>query len=235
MINVNKVYRSVLSIINKEQRGYLTPDQFNKIARQVQLDIFENTFYEYNKSLNNNKSFKINEEYANINKFIKEKIDLFAIQTNLAVSSGVVSLPSTTDTEIYRIIGLSTTTNNSILQVSKAEKDTLVKSKLTKPTINYPIYSRVGYTLNIYPTTITSVNIDYIKKPSDPNWNYNSVGVAGNYQYNSTGSVDFELHPSEETTLIVGILQYAGITIKDADIVNVATSEKNNKTTQENQ
>lgn len=235
MINVNKVYRSVLSIINKEQRGYLTPDQFNKIARQVQLDIFENTFYEYNKSLNNNKSFKINEEYANTTKFIKEKIDIFAVQTNLAVSSGLASLPSTTDTEIYRIIGLSTTTNNSILQVSKAEKDTLVKSKLTKPTINYPIYSRAGYTLNIYPTTITSVNIDYVKKPLDPIWGYNSVGVAGTYQYNADTSVNFELHPSEETTLIISMLQYAGITIKDADIVNVATSEKNNKTTQENQ
>jgi hypothetical protein len=49
MINVNKVYRSVLAIVNKEQRGYVTPDQFNKIARQVQLDLLENTFYEYTK------------------------------------------------------------------------------------------------------------------------------------------------------------------------------------------
>jgi len=237
MINVNKVYRSVLSIINKEQRGYLTPDQFNKIARQVQLDIFENTFYEYNKSLNNNKSFKINEEYANTPKFIKEKIDLFSVKTTLTVTTGVAQLPTTTttETELYRIIGLNTTNNNSILEASKAEIYTLLKSKLTKPTVNYPIYCRTGYTLNIYPTTITSVNADYIRMPLDPKWGYVTAGVAGNYQYDSTTSVNFEIHPSEEVTLILGILQYAGVTIKDRDILNVATSEKTNKTTIENQ
>ena len=39
-INVDLVYKTVLLIINKEQRGYLTPDEFNKIGRQVQLEIF---------------------------------------------------------------------------------------------------------------------------------------------------------------------------------------------------
>jgi hypothetical protein len=392
MINVNKVYRSVLSIINKEQRGYLTPDQFNKIARQVQLDIFENTFYEYNRSLNNNKSFKINDEYANTPKFIKEKIDLFSTRINLPVykstrdssGPGVVQLPSiidrtqagysnvtfklkkptkedllpvlatgtnsvlefiengtygygvagtfnswagvaaskmilssgstdilektisiphgdyeykfivgevapnkgfnsellivgspftttfvdvpisttytnrtltvpTTDivlpltvwsqtrpeiasvSPIYKIVGLSTIDNNSILEASKSEIDTLVKSKLTKPTTNYPIYCRIGENINVYPNTVSSINIDYIRKPLDPKWGYNVAGVTGNYQYNPSTSVDFEIHPSDETTLIINILQYAGVAIKDADIVNVATAERANKTTTENQ
>jgi hypothetical protein len=50
-INVNTVYTTVLSILNKEQRGYLTPDEFNKLATQVQLDIFENYFEDYNQFL----------------------------------------------------------------------------------------------------------------------------------------------------------------------------------------
>ena len=41
-INVNQVYKTVLSILNKEQRGYITPDEFNKLATQVQLEMFEN-------------------------------------------------------------------------------------------------------------------------------------------------------------------------------------------------
>ena len=39
-LNVNTVYTTVLSILNKEQRGYLTPYEFNQIATQVQLEIF---------------------------------------------------------------------------------------------------------------------------------------------------------------------------------------------------
>ncbi len=43
-INVNTVYQTVLSILNKEQRGYLTPAEFNKVGAQVQLEIFEKYF-----------------------------------------------------------------------------------------------------------------------------------------------------------------------------------------------
>ena len=43
-INVNEVYQTVLYILNKEQRGYVTPAEFNSLARQAQLDIFEKYF-----------------------------------------------------------------------------------------------------------------------------------------------------------------------------------------------
>lgn len=78
MINVDKVYKSVLLILNKEQRGYLTPDQFNKIARQVQLELLESAYYKYNKELVKKKSGIINSDYADLSKVEKEKIDIFA-------------------------------------------------------------------------------------------------------------------------------------------------------------
>ena len=50
-INVDTVYKTVLLILNKEQRGYITPDEFNKTATQVQLDIFEQYFDDLNQQL----------------------------------------------------------------------------------------------------------------------------------------------------------------------------------------
>ena len=47
-INVDTVYKTVLLILNKEQRGYMTPDEFNKIGQQVQLEIFEKYFEDLN-------------------------------------------------------------------------------------------------------------------------------------------------------------------------------------------
>ena len=35
-VNVNTVYTTVLYILNKEQRGYLTPQEFNSLGAQVQ-------------------------------------------------------------------------------------------------------------------------------------------------------------------------------------------------------
>ena len=47
-INIDTVYQRVLTIANKEQRGYITPQEFNLIANQAQYDIFEQYFYEMN-------------------------------------------------------------------------------------------------------------------------------------------------------------------------------------------
>ena len=48
MVNIDTVYQRVLAIANKEQRGYITPQEFNLFANQAQLDIFEQYFYNVN-------------------------------------------------------------------------------------------------------------------------------------------------------------------------------------------
>ena len=48
MINVDTVYQTVQALANKEQRGYLTPQEFNLFANQAQADIFEQYFYDLN-------------------------------------------------------------------------------------------------------------------------------------------------------------------------------------------
>jgi len=73
-INVNTVYTTVLSILNKEQRGYITPDEFNKLATQVQLDIFENYFEDYNQLL---RIPQTDTEYVDRQKNINTAISIF--------------------------------------------------------------------------------------------------------------------------------------------------------------
>ena len=43
-VSINTVYQTVLLILNKEQRGYITPQEFNDVATQVQLEIFNKYF-----------------------------------------------------------------------------------------------------------------------------------------------------------------------------------------------
>jgi len=78
-INVNTVYNTVLSILNKEQRGYITPDEFNKLATQVQLEIFENYFENINQQL---RVPQTTNEYANRQKNIDDCISIFKTITN---------------------------------------------------------------------------------------------------------------------------------------------------------
>ena len=73
-LNVNTVYTTVLSILNKEQRGYMTPDEFNKVATQVQLEIFERFFQDLNQYL---RMPKTDEEFASRIAHVEEEIQVF--------------------------------------------------------------------------------------------------------------------------------------------------------------
>ena len=46
MISIDTVYQKVLALANKEQRGYITPLEYNLLANQAQELIFEQYFYD---------------------------------------------------------------------------------------------------------------------------------------------------------------------------------------------
>ena len=55
MVNVDTVYQRVLALANKEQRGYITPQEFNLFADQAQMEIFEQYFYDIDQYRKTNK------------------------------------------------------------------------------------------------------------------------------------------------------------------------------------
>jgi hypothetical protein len=73
-INVNTVYQTVLLILNKEQRGYMTPTEFNSIGTQVQLEIFEKYFEDLNQQL---RVPQTNTDYGNRVENIDNKMSIF--------------------------------------------------------------------------------------------------------------------------------------------------------------
>ena len=75
---INAVRNTVLSVLNKNNYGYLSPSDFNLFAKQAQLDIFENYFYEYNYQINKENARQSGDGYADITKSIEEAIDLFS-------------------------------------------------------------------------------------------------------------------------------------------------------------
>ena len=74
--------------------------------------------------------------------------------------------------------------------------------------------------------------VSYIKKPSTVQWN--GINANGNLVYSGNGT-DFELHPSEETKLVVKILQLAAIAMKDPGLLAIASREDIKNIQQEKQ
>ena len=49
-VSIDTVYQRVLAILNKENRGYVTPQEYNLFANQAQLEIFEQYFFDLDRS-----------------------------------------------------------------------------------------------------------------------------------------------------------------------------------------
>lgn len=295
-VSIDKVYQRVLAIANKEQRGYITPQEFNIFANQAQMNIFEQYFYDQNQfsRVNGNDT-----EYSDMLNILEEKINIFEVfRRSLALSSsqsftstadqtdftlvasnfGGVNPASITDITVYvnnvqvtpvsyngtvvvlaaQAVGniVKVVANNSLISIpnkayrlgsieyydgskyvevenirAKDLRD-ILNSPLLAPSSSRPVYVRKKDNINIYPSHIVSqLYCNYVKKPKTANWAYNVV--LGKALYNSSNSVDFELHDSEETSLVLSILKLAGISMQKQDVTAIAQAGEDRKVQQE--
>ena len=75
-VNIDTVYQSVLALANKEQRGYITPLEFNLLASKAQREIFEQYFYDINKF---NRMPGNSTEFSDMLYILEEKIAPFRV------------------------------------------------------------------------------------------------------------------------------------------------------------
>ena len=147
--------------------------------------------------------------------------------TNNITVSGTWTTPN--ESPVYKL-GVVNITNGALPiheleRVTRGELYHLLSSNLTKPTSHFPVYLYEDEKLIVYPTSINSgISCDYIKKPVIPSWDF-TLGLQNQYLYNAATSVDFEIHSSEQTELILKILIYAGVVIKSPEIVQVAAAQ----------
>jgi len=96
---INSVRNTVLSVVNKNNYGYISPSDFNLYAQQAQLEIFEEYFSDYNTLVNKENSRVSGTGYADIKKGVEEMIDIFSVTNFLSHnSSNTYFLPSLTTT-----------------------------------------------------------------------------------------------------------------------------------------
>ena len=269
-INVDTVYRTVLLVLNKENRGYITPDEFNKTATQVQLDIFEQYFDDLNQQL---RVPQQGNDYANRQRAIEQKLapfkgygsceytvvtdpntlngGTFAIpiadgRGNVVINTGLEPVDTAADPNANPAVVAETqvafyklgtvfyknsdTLTSEVQLVTRDEYNSLNKSELTAPSKYSPIFMYEDYRLTVAPSGSdgieSNVYASFIRKPRNVVWNFNVNSSNNNsYSWDSTTSKNFELLQSEQTEVIVRILLYSGIVVKDYQVVQLAAQE----------
>ena len=236
--NINSVYQKVLAIANKEQRGYITPQEFNLFANQVQQDIFEQYFYDLNVlRAQRPQEFEIGDSVSHIMEKIKQWYVIEQVGTD-----GYINEDGAIGKLFYNFGG---TTKEMTEVTGMDEIQNMRRSRWHSTGSDETFYFREGHRkiqaweksaslgtlekIDVY----SKISYEVIKdKPGLVYWGY--VVVNENPTWNPSASKHFELHHSEQTDVVVKILKLAGISIEDPQLYQAAASEEQQNLQQEN-
>lgn len=230
---IDEVRNTVLAIMNKNNFGYLTPADFNLYAKLAQMDIFNDMFKKYNDTVTKEIVRKSGSGLADGLSELQLDMEKFIVhQQTMTFSFDKFIFPAGAD--VYRIQEVMCFTGSTY--IASADRVTLSKalalgrSTLTQPSKLFPVYYTIGENIYIMPSSYSvsgGVKCSFIRKPKDPKWTYQELSTdyfvfnpsANDYQ-------DFEISESEITELVVKILLYAGVSIRDTEVYAFSKNEQ---------
>jgi len=216
----------VHDFMEKNNMGWLKPERFNNYSYLAQMEIYEEYFYDFARWLVSQTNRVSGSGYADIPKQIRQKLEIFhKVGAMVSVSASEFTAP----TDSYKVMDLYYG-GQIVDKVDYSRLQLLNLSNHTAPSTTYPVYYQTEDSYIVYPVTITSgVTCNYFRKPADPNWTYNTV--AGNPVFNQSdvNYQDFEIHPADEPRLVMKILGYVGITVREQEVVQYAELQEQQK------
>ena len=234
MASVNRVYSALKDLVNKDQRGFVTPAVFNSFASVAQMNIFNKLFDDaaLNKRIRNAQS-DAGRDKSRV-KQANEDLSYFSKLSTISLTTGVGDKPS----DLARVISIITTdaTAKNVEIVYDEEKiDYILRSTLSAPSTSFPV-ALVSSDVQVFPTSIASVKMRYYKQPEglnattgarvaiQPKFGY--TVVAGKEVYSAANSVDFELPEHYFSDLVVEIAKLIGINLRDQDVYTYSMNEE---------
>jgi len=227
---IDHVRRTVLSVLNKENRGILTVDQFNAYAKHAQQLLFDQQFSEYTRLSVLKNMNRLSRDQGDKLSMLRSNIDKFVKTSTISQTGGYYQKPN----DMYSPLTL--VYDGKLLEyVPKHKEIYLESSNVSGPSELYPGYCDENNYWYLKPSTLDgSLNANYIRNIKDPKWTYVVVGEDPLYNPSAADHQDFELELDSETSLVIEILKLSGVTIREQEVTQVATQIDAVETQKEN-
>jgi len=239
-VSIDTVYQKVLALANKEQRGYITPQEFNLFANQAQQEIFEQYFYDLNQAIRIPGN---NTVYADADDMLKEKLQIFentdgAGVVNSYIGAGANGVIKSLPSHVYKVYRVELNNVDCEMLTAKDFNDCRSGGPLTKPSKKRPIVNirkNVMRCIGAGDFFAIPTGVFYFKKPEKVQWGYFVINDKALHDTSSSKTTNFELHGSEESELVYKILKFAGISMKRDDIMRAGQGLEMSQIQQEKQ
>ena len=218
MASVKLIYNTIRDLANKDDRGFVTPDEFNSFAEAAQMSVFNNILNDIAVAARSARASDPGRNFS-VRKCLVEDLSTFSKKAvGVAVSNGVAQRPD----DMYRVISVTTKSQLSLgrkrdkqveIVYDDEKLDRILRSTLSAPSNDFPI-ALVSDSIEVFPENIRKINIRYYRVPTAPSVTLiESGGVEVISQF-----TDFELPDSYTMDLIVEIAKMVGVNLKEPEI-----------------
>ena len=233
MVSITQVYNSVKDIVNKEQKGFITPVAFNSLANIAQIKIFNELMDEF---IEGRKLTRQNLDNVNTYSYVRRKqedLSNFIQDINFTGTDGTYPKP----VNMVKLISIS---NSTIDEEDLVDYDIeivyspelfshIIKSNLPSPTENYKVAFIDSNSIKIRPVTDDQITIKYFRKPGSVLQDgteaysdlapYYAVTSAGGIELPDDGNIrNFMLPPQYAPELVAKICEMIGVRLRDRDV-----------------
>jgi len=234
MISVKRVYEVLKDLANKEQRGFISPSEFNTMAPIAQTAVFNKMWSEVLASESIRLSGRDGQRDLSKTNDVREELSMYLRN---ATQERQADLKYTYPSDFYKmssaktygsvLMGVVTSVPIEIMY-DPHRLDYMLRSTLSGPSIGKPVVL-VADKLEVHPNSIKKIDIRYYKIPegvttagastsSQPQFGYTTV--AGDEVFDAATSIDFELPQDREEQLVLEVASMIGTSLRDAALIN---------------
>lgn len=239
MASIQYVYNTLKDLVNKDQKGFVSADEFNNLAKLAQLNIYNDMFADIHDSKRLKRQGIDGGRDKSMSKRIHEDLAYFAKSAPISKTQGYFSKPD----DLSRIISANTfgsyvldfSSKTPIEMLYDEEKiERLLVSNLSAPSEDYPV-ALVSDNIYVFPTTVNKIQLRYYKIPECKTLaGVRALGspkiVFGQNNAIDTGqSRDFELPDHYEADLVEQIAAMIGLSLRDGDVTAYTSSSNQAK------
>jgi hypothetical protein len=219
-MNINEVYKLVSYLVDKYQGTYLSPDDFNMVVNMAQNQYLSFLTDDTGSPSRNPK----NPVGMSTSAIVADTLSGFLTESTIAVASQLASKPA----DLYKTVAIRTTDDNYAIRFVASDRvASYIDNAIDAPTTTEPIYYELGSNYKVYPNTVTSIKVSYIKVPQTLKWAY-----TGGLTYDAANSVPannaaLEWGDTDVYEIIYRTIGIIGINLKDGDLMRAAQLIKN--------
>ena len=240
MASINRVYRILKDLTNKEQKGFITPTVFNNFAYTAQMNIYNEMFTEMVKAKQlKRQSFNPSRDKS-LTKQIREDLSYFTREVTVNGDGGFFEKPS----NMSKLISIRKTVTSDTTGLTDRDSfelvydtiklDDIIGSHLSSPTESFPV-ALISRDIEVFPSTLTQIDITYYCYPGSVSNNgdfldlppvYSTVLSTNEFSFDLTNSRDFMLPDHYEPELVAEMAKLIGVRLRDQVVQGYAAQEE---------